>query len=437
MKVKQIIIAGTLLVSVATFAQKDELKSLKKIYGKELPSIEDVNLYKSNVAKLETLATEESDKVYCNFYKVMMPVLEITALGKTATPEQISKYISAESIDQLATGLNATLAFEAKSGKKVYTDDINETITSFKPMFLNYADGLSKEKKYKETAAILYSIYKLDKKDADKLYMASNYAVSSENYDEALNYYNELKQINYSGEETQYYATNKTTKTEDYFGTNPLQRDLMVKAGQYEKPRQELIPSKRGEIYRNIALILLQKGKNEEAKTALVDARKANPTDTSLLISHLDLMKKLKDNDGFTKLVAEALQSYSNNAELVFNIGLIESNANNIVDAEKYYKRAIEIDPKYVNAYINLTELTLRDDEKYVVEMNKLGTSEKDTKRYNYLKIEREKNFKKALPPLQKIVELDPANVEVKKLLLSVYNALDMTIEYKALKAKM
>lgn len=437
MKVKQIIIAGTLLVSVTTFAQKDELKSLKKIYGKEIPTVEDVNLYKSNVAKLETLATEESDKVYCNFYKVMMPVLEITALGKTATPEQIGKYISAESIDQLATGLNATLAFEAKSGKKVYTDDINETITSFKPMFLNYADGLSKEKKYKETAAILYSIYKLDKKDADKLYMASNYAVSSENYDEALNYYNELKQINYSGEETQYYATNKTTKTEDYFGTNPLQRDLMVKAGQYEKPRQELIPSKRGEIYRNIALILLQKGKNEEAKTALVDARKANPTDTSLLISHLDLMKKLKDNDGFTKLVAEALQSYSNNAELVFNIGLIESNANNIVDAEKYYKRAIEIDPKYVNAYINLTELTLRDDEKYVVEMNKLGTSEKDTKRYNYLKIEREKNFKKALPPLQKIVELDPANVEVKKLLLSVYNALDMTIEYKALKAKM
>ncbi len=437
MKVKQIIIAGTLLVSVTTFAQKDELKSLKKIYGKEIPTVEDVNLYKSNVAKLETLATEESDKVYCNFYKVMMPVLEITALGKTATPEQISKYISAESIDQLATGLNATLAFEVKSGKKVYTDDINETITSFKPMFLNYADGLSKEKKYKETAAILYSIYKLDKKDADKLYMASNYAVSSENYDEALNYYNELKQINYSGEETQYYATNKTTKTEDYFGTNPLQRDLMVKAGQYEKPRQELIPSKRGEIYRNIALILLQKGKNEEAKTALVDARKANPTDTSLLISHLDLLKKLKDNDGYTKLVAEALQSYSNNAELIFNIGLIESNANNIVDAEKYYKRAIEIDPKYVNAYINLTELTLRDDEKYVVEMNKLGTSEKDTKRYNYLKIEREKNFKKALPPLQKIVELDPTNVDVKKLLLSVYNALDMTDEYKALKAKM
>lgn len=437
MKVKQIIIAGTLLVSVATFAQKDELKSLKKIYGKEIPSLEDVNLYKSNITKLETLATEEADKVYTNFYKSMLPILEISALGKTPMPDQVNKFISAEAIDQLAAVLNATLAFEAKSGKKVYTDDINETIISFKPMFLNYADGLSKEKKYKETATVLYSIYKLDKKDSDKLYMASNYAVSSQNYDDALNYYNELKQINYSGEGTMYYAVNKSTNTEDYFGTSAIQRDLMIKAGQYEKPREELIPSKRGEIYRNIALILLEKGKNEEAKTALVDARKANPTDVSLLISQLDLLKKLKDAEGYTKLVAEALQSYANNAELVFNLGLIESNASNIVDAEKYYKKAIEIDAKYVNAYINLTELTLRDDEKYVVEMNKLGTSDKDTKRYNLLKAEREKNFRKALPPLQKIVELDPANVEVKKLLLSVYNALDMTDEYKALKAKL
>lgn len=156
MKVKQIIIAGTLLVSVATFAQKDELKSLKKIYGKEIPSLEDVNLYKSNITKLETLATEEADKVYTNFYKSMLPILEISALGKTPMPDQVNKFISAEAIDQLAAGLNATLAFEAKSGKKVYTDDINETITSFKPMFLNYADGLSKEKNTKKQ--LLYCI---------------------------------------------------------------------------------------------------------------------------------------------------------------------------------------------------------------------------------------------------------------------------------------
>ena len=34
-KIKQIIIAGALLVSVTTFAQKDELKALKKIYKRK------------------------------------------------------------------------------------------------------------------------------------------------------------------------------------------------------------------------------------------------------------------------------------------------------------------------------------------------------------------------------------------------------------------
>jgi hypothetical protein len=41
----------------------------------------------------------------------------------------------------------------------------------------------------------------------------------------------------------------------------------MVKLGTHEKPRTEAIPSKRGEIYKNIALILVQKenGRGEES----------------------------------------------------------------------------------------------------------------------------------------------------------------------------
>ena len=52
MKIKQIIIASTLLVSVASFSQKDELKALKKIYAKEIPSASDIVDYKSNLNKI-------------------------------------------------------------------------------------------------------------------------------------------------------------------------------------------------------------------------------------------------------------------------------------------------------------------------------------------------------------------------------------------------
>ena len=68
--------------------------------------------------------------------------------------------------------------------------------------------------------------------------------------------------------------------------------------------------------------------------------------------------------------------------------------------------------------------------------MNKLGTSTKDMKRYDDLKKKREDLFKSAIPYLQKAVELDPKNSDVSKTLLGVYSALEMTAEYKALKAK-
>jgi tetratricopeptide (TPR) repeat protein len=124
-------------------------------------------------------------------------------------------------------------------------------------------------------------------------------------------------------------------------------------------------------------------------------------------------------------------------ADLVFNLGVISYNAKNLVDAEKYYKRAIEIKSDYVNAYLNLAILKLDADKKLFEEIQKLGNSEKDNKRYEVLKKQREAVFTSALPYLEKASELDSTNEEVKSTLLSVYRALEMTEKAKALKAKM
>ncbi len=69
--------------------------------------------------------------------------------------------------------------------------------------------------------------------------------------------------------------------------------------------------------------------------------------------------------------------------------------------------------------------------------MNKLGTSEKDNKRYEVLKKQRTDMFNSALPYLEKAYELDAKNEDVANTLLNVYGALEMTDKKKALKAKM
>jgi tetratricopeptide (TPR) repeat protein len=440
MKIKHIVLASTILVSVSTFAQKDELKALKKIYAKDEIKGKDLVDYKDLVAKVQPLAVEEVDKVYAGFYKAMTPVIESMAIDPTMTPMQIQaalmKLANPKAITDLATGLNTTLDYEKKTGKKIYTDDITETITEFKPQLVNLAVGLGNAKQYKEAGDVLFAIYQLDKKDQDKLFFAASYAVNGQDYEKALDYYTQLKVLNYTGEGTIYWAKNKASNQDETFPTKS-ERDIYIKTGSHEKPRDEKLESKRGEIFKNIALILVQQGKTEEAKAAVAEARKANPSDDSLLLTELDLYLKIKDYDTYTKLVNEALEKNPTNVDLLYNLGVISADRGKLDEAEKYYKKALEVNSSYFNANLNLAELKLRADEKWVTEMNKLGTSDKDNKRYEVLKTERDKNFKSVLPYLEKAVEIEPTNEAARKTLLSVYNALEMTDKYKALKAKM
>ena len=436
MNSKYLILVSAALISAGTFAQKDELKTLKKIYSKETQSASDLVDFKTNLTKVEGLATEEGDKVYANFYKSMLPFMELTVLGNTVNPAQMGDFVNPNTISNLVTGLNTTLAYESKVGKPIFTKDIEETKKTFQPMFLNYAIDLGNQKKYKESASVLYSLYQLDKKDADKLFYAASYATNAQDYDLALQYYNELKAINYSGEAILYYATNKGSKKEESF-PSPKERILFINGGTHEKPRDEKIPSKRGEIYKNIALILVQKGKTEEAKAAVQEARKTNPEDNSLLLTEANLYLESKDFVTYKKLITEALEKQPNNADLVFNLGVISYNNNEKIEAEKYYKRAIEIDPKYANAYLNLAILKLEPEKGLIDKMNKLGTSPADNKKYEVLKKQRQDVFKSVIPYLEKAVELNDKNADVNKTLLNVYSALDMTDKAKALKLKM
>lgn len=435
MKIKQIIITGTLLVSVATFAQKDELKALKKIYNKDVPSATDLQDYKAALDKLQTLATEEGDKVYLNYYKAVLPQLDMASIGTAPTPAQVSKILTPKAISDLATTYNATLEYEKKTGKKVFTDDINEDVTAMKPILWQVVLALDAQKKNKEIADVLYSIYQLDKKDQEKLYFASNYAINAQDYDNALLYLNELKAINYTGEGTAFYAKNLASGQEESFA-NKAERDNFIKLGTHNTPREEKFLSKKGEIVKSIALIYVQQGKNEEAKAAIADARKSNPNDNSLILTEADLYYKLNDIPTYKKLIGEALEKNPNDADLVFNLGVVSANANQFDEAEKYYRKTIEVKPDYYNAYLNLADLKLKPDAKLVEQINKLGTSDKDLKKYDQLKVERQKLFNSALPLLEKAYELKPEDETVKTNLLTVYNFLEMTDKYKALKAK-
>ena len=97
----------------------------------------------------------------------------------------------------------------------------------------------------------------------------------------------------------------------------------------------------------------------------------------------------------------------------------------------------IEIKPDYTDAYVNLADMMLKPDQKIVEEMNKLGYTEKDQKRFEFLKGERQKLFSKVLPLLESAYKLQPDNEGVINGLLTVYKFLERNDKVKELKAQL
>ncbi len=320
MKSKYVLLASALLISVSNFAQKNEIKAAEKA------------LKSGNAAEARTLlqqaeplltAATDAEKAQFLFVK-----------GNIALDLATKNIETSKNLSEAAKAFQDLVAAEKATGKSKYTSQATTSISDIKNKLVNSAVEKGTAKNYKEAAALLKQVYDLDTADLEKLYYAASYAVNGSDYDTALSYYKELKDKNYSGEGTSYYAKSLISDQEEMFGTK-AERDKMVAIKSHKEPRDEKIPSKKGEIYKNIALIYVQQGKNDEAKKSLSEARAANPDDTSLAMAEADLYLKLEDFATYKKLVTEVLEKNPNDADLLYNLGVISSKTNG-ADAEAY-----------------------------------------------------------------------------------------------------
>ena len=326
---------------------------------------------------------------------------------------------------------------EKAMGKMKYVTQAKDLKEQLKGELVNGAVSDQNAKNYKDAEIKIHKAYTLSPKDTSFLYYAAQFAIGDNNMNKALEYFIQLKQMGFSDIKKTYFAISKETGKEEPFESEAIRNISVQQAKTHEKPRNGKSDSKRGEIVRNIALIYLQNKELDKAKEAFKEAKQANPNDTSLLITEANMYLELKDYTTYKSIISSILANNPNDADLFYNLGVISANSGELEEAEKHYAKAIEINPKYSNAYLNLAIIKLDADTKLVQEMNGLGNSAKDNKRYEELKVQREKVFKDALPFLEKVVEFDPTNKEAKQTLLNVYTSLDMTDKYKALKATM
>lgn len=186
-----------------------------------------------------------------------------------------------------------------------------------------------------------------------------------------------------------------------------------------------------------MALLYFQNGDREKAKKVISDARTKNPEDIFLALAEADLFLETKDFQSYKKVIDPIVKKNPTDVDLAYNLGVLSAKAKNTSDAENFYLKAITLNPNYINAYINLSVLKLEEATAINADMDKLGTSPIEMKKYDALKLKRDDKYKSTIPYLQKAIEIDPNDSYVSQNLLSVYNALEMTAEYKELKAKL
>lgn len=406
---KLIAITCMLLIATVSFAQKKELKAAEK-------AIKNSNFAeaKTLLASVESMMSSADDKSKGKYHFLLGKALYADGAG---SDDDMNKAV--ENLD--------------KSGS-VYAGEAANLKSAMVNTFLTTANSALEQKNYTVSSNGFEKAYRLSPRDTLYLFYAASIAVNAQEYDSALKYYTELKELGYTGIEEEFVAMNKETGEEDSFPNKAL-RDISVKGGTHIKPMTKKSESRSGEIAKNVALIYMSQDKNEMAIEAMKEARAANPDDMNLLLNEANIYYKMGDLTTYKELITVAAEKDPNNPELLYNLGVISAEAKDKEAAKGYYLRAIEVDPSYFNAQINMAALILSEENSFNEQMGALGMSAADERKYEALRLEKVEMYKSAIPYLKSALDLKPNNIDAAKTLMSIYSVLEDDAKFKEYKA--
>ena len=226
----------------------------------------------------------------------------------------------------------------------------------------------------------------------EMLNLAATSALRAEDYNTALEYYNELKG---NGKET-------------------------------------------AELYRHLAACYNGLGQSEQAMEMINAGLALDPGDANLILEKVNAY--LKEGKGAEAIVdlEKLLELDPQNAQLMFVLGTIYGDENNkdVYDTEKakqYYEQALAVNPNYYDAIYNIGVLYTTMANKYIEQANDItGFSKAEQEQYNNLIEQANGLLRTGLPYLKQAYDAQPSD-DVKNVLRSIYVKLNMTDEVKAL----
>lgn len=248
-------------------------------------------------------------------------------------------------------------------------------IAQYLPALSNYVanDGVSayQKKDYKKALdlfekTILISALR-GQVDSFSVYYAAHSALKAQNYPKAIKLFNEVKDLNIG-------------KTDE------------DKAGNYYFLSKAYVES----------------GDTAKYVKTLEKGRKSFPKSSTLLVEVINYYITAGKQKEAKSMLWLAVKNEPNNKLLYFNIGTIYEKEDSLNKAIEMYKKTLEIDANYVSALYNLGALYNNKGLALVKQADEIPPSE--AKKYDAKIKEATAEFQLALPYLEKVHELDPAD---------------------------
>ena len=402
--------------------QKKELKTIDK----QIKAGEYENALKT-INSIKSLVDSSDDKIKARYY-----YLKGLARYQNGNGSFENKLLSIDDFNEVKE--------IELSGSKIYTIKVDDIFTELFNSFVNDSRSALDNKNYEKSYKNLEAAYNVSKKDTLYLYNAALVATEAKDYKVALDFYEELINLKYSGVSMNYYAVEKESGKEQVFQDEKSRNFSVDVIGTHEAPRDEMAESVEIDILRSMAAIYKTQEEYDKSIIYLDLAKKIDENDINLILLESNVRWEMGEVDEYQKLISKALEIEPDNVDLVFNLGVVNADKGNFDDAIGYYNKAIEIDPNYTKAYLNAAALILEKEGPMIEEMNSLGMSTADYNRYDELKIERENLYKSAIPYLEEVYNLENDNLNAARTLKNIFSALgdtDSENKYKVIVAEL
>jgi len=176
-----------------------------------------------------------------------------------------------------------------------------------------------------------------------------------------------------------------------------------------------------GDTYKLLYFAYQGKNDNENSEKVLREGIEKYPAYTEL-IEFLVVMYSAtgKDVEEIMPIIEQGIAQEPNNYLFHFGLGTSFLKDDNYARAIDYFKKSAEIKPDDFGSFFNLAIAMVRSTDDLINELNEIPVEEQE--KYEQMKDQINQVFLDALPYLQRAHELDPADITTVNLMRNIYD---------------